>query len=88
MEPVDRLQAILTEVVDNAVAALDDDRDEFTRRREDIIKAAGYLIQFYGDEALDRARSLEATSSNRAFARSVRKTVESIQSDGQTKLSA
>lgn len=77
----------------NSILAMISERDtppnegmhDLADRRRDIEKAAQLLIEYYGDAALERARSLEMRSEVSLFARSVREAVEAMSHEERAK---
>ena len=68
--PPDKLQAML-DVIARGSSASDSSETDIARLRADAAKAAGVLIEFYGDTALERARLIERRSPESHFARMV-----------------
>ena len=66
----DKLQAML-DVIARSEPSNESGQADFDRLRADAAKAAGVLIEFYGDMALERARLLESRSPQSHFARMV-----------------
>ena len=66
----DKLQAML-DVIARSEPSIESGRANVDRLRADAVKAAGVLIEFYGDAALERARLIERRSPQSHFARMV-----------------
>lgn len=66
----DKLQVML-DVIARSVPSAESGQADFGRLRADAAKAAGVLIEFYGDEALERAKLIERRSPQSLFARMV-----------------
>jgi hypothetical protein len=66
----DKLQAML-DVIARSEPSSDATEADFGRLKADAAKAAGVLIEFYGDAALERARLIERRSPHSHFARMV-----------------
>ena len=66
----DKLQAMLDVIARNEPSS-DSSEADFSRLKADAAKAAGVLIEFYGDAALDRAKLIERRSPQSHFARMV-----------------
>ncbi|MGX8008148.1 hypothetical protein ACVDG8_003640 [Mesorhizobium sp. ORM8.1] len=66
----DKLQAML-DVIARSEPSSESGEADFVRLRADAAKAAGVLIEFYGDGALERARLIERRSPQSQFARMV-----------------
>ncbi len=66
----DKLQAML-DVIARSGLSTEGGQADFGRLRADAAKAAGVLIEFYGDAALERAKLIERRSPQSYFARMV-----------------
>ena len=66
----DKLQAML-DVIARSEPSTESGRADFGRLRADVAKAAGVLIEFYGDAAVERAKLIERRSPQSHFARMV-----------------
>jgi len=66
----DKLQAML-DVIARSGPTSESEEADFGRLRADAAKAAGVLIEFYGDGALERAKLIERRSPQSHFARLV-----------------
>lgn len=66
----DKLQAML-DVIARSEPSVENGQVDFGRLKADAVRAAGVLIEFYGDAALERARLIEHRSPQSHFARMV-----------------
>lgn len=66
----DKLQAML-DVIARSEPSNESGPADVGRLRADAARAAGVLIEFYGDAALERARLIESRSPQSHFARMV-----------------
>lgn len=66
----DKLQAML-DVIARSEPPSESGQADFGRLKADAAKAAGVLIEFYGDAALERAKLIERRSPQSHFARMV-----------------
>lgn len=66
----DKLQAML-DVIARSEPSSESGRADFGRLRADVAKAAGVLIEFYGDAAVERAKLIQRRSPQSHFARMV-----------------
>ncbi|MGX5805004.1 hypothetical protein ACWGS9_27670 [Bradyrhizobium sp. Arg314] len=66
----DKVQAML-DVIARSDPSLESGEANFGRLRADAAQAAGVLIEFYGDAALERAKLIEHRSPQSHFARMV-----------------
>ncbi|MBZ9986441.1 hypothetical protein LB572_04945 [Mesorhizobium sp. BH1-1-5] len=66
----DKLQAML-DVIARSEPSSESGQTDFSRLKADAAKAAGVLIEFYGDAALERAKLIERRSPQSHFARMV-----------------
>ncbi|WP_135913761.1 hypothetical protein, partial [Mesorhizobium sp. M00.F.Ca.ET.216.01.1.1] len=63
----DTLQAML-DVIARSEPSVENGQVDFGRLKADAVRAAGVLIEFYGDAALERARLIEHRSPQSHFA--------------------